>query len=326
MAATNEQLESNALTATLGKYAHLLEHDKPLAPLTSFGTGGNARFFAPARSASEMEILLRAALQTGIDCFVIGGGSNLLVSDEGYDGLIIKADMRGLRILDGDCIESGAGEDLSALVDFATKQALTGLEFAAGIYGTVGGAVYGNAGAYGGQIGDLVTQLELIDRAGRTKTVGGEYARFGYRDSYLKTTSEVVLQVRLQLKAGQQDTIRARVEEILAVRNAKFPREGGCAGCFFKNIPDPSQPHGKLPAGKLLDAVGAKGMAVGGARVYENHANIIINDGTASSKDIRELADKLKKKVFDKFGIILQEEVIEIGRPQAAGGSVSIGS
>ena len=311
---TRKQTDNNALVAALGEYSQLLETDKLLAPLTSFGTGGEARFFALAGSAAEMEALVRAANQSGVDYFVIGGGSNLLVSDDGYDGLVIKVDIRGLRRLDDDCIECGAGEDLSALVDFATEQFLTGLEFAAGIYGTVGGAIYGNAGAYGGQIGDLVRELSLIDRSGSSKIVDGTYCRFDYRDSYLKTTGEIALKARLQLIAGQQDSIRGRVSEILSVRNAKFPIKGGCAGSFFKNIPDSSQPHGKLPAGKLMDEVGARDMRVGGACVFEKHANIIINDGGATSKDIRELADKIKKKVFDKFGIMLQEEVIQVGR------------
>ena len=290
-----------------------LEFDKSLAALTSFGTGGPARFFYSARQRADLVRAVAAAKRNGLEYFLIGGGSNLLVSDDGYDGLVIRVEIGGLKLVGDDRIEAGAGENLAALVDFATAHSLSGLEFAAGIWGTVGGAIYGNAGAYGGEIGALVCGLTLVDHQGTVKQVDAGYCRFGYRDSFLKQSKEVIVDAYLRLLPGNPDEIRRRVDEIKAARKAKFP-ERGCAGCFFKNIPDPTQEHGKLAAGKLLEEVGAKGMSVGAARVFAGHANIIVNAGGATSKDIRLLADKLKEKVRQRFGINLQEEVVSLGR------------
>ncbi len=290
-----------------------LKCNHPMAPLTSFGTGGPARYFFSAATVEELTAAVEAAKRLSVDYFLIGGGSNLLVSDEGFDGLIIKVDIRGLRLVENTLVEAGAGVGLADLVEFTAAVGLTGLEFAAGIWGTVGGAVYGNAGAYGGQIGDVVRDLMLVDCDGRLKEVSAEYCRFGYRGSYLKRSREVIASARFSLAAGDEDAIRERIDEILALRQAKFP-SFGTAGCFFKNIPDPSQPHGKLPAGKLLEEAGAKGLSVGRARVYDRHANIIVAEPGATSKDIRRLADKMKEKVKSQFGIRLEEEIIMIGR------------
>ncbi|HOP07281.1 MAG TPA: UDP-N-acetylmuramate dehydrogenase [candidate division Zixibacteria bacterium] len=289
------------------------ELNKPLAPLTSFKTGGKARFFISCTSPEELSRAVTTAAEVGIDSFLLGGGSNLLISDEGYPGLVIKVAIRGIKVLPGNVIEVGSGEDLMSLVQFAADHSLTGLEFASGIWGTVGGAIYGNAGAYGGQIGSLLQDLDLVDRKGKNHRVDAEYCRFGYRDSYLKKTGEIVVVARFKLKPGKREVIQAEVDRIWKIREVKFPPDGLCAGCFFKNIPDESQPYGKLPAGKLLEEVGAKGLKVGGAIVYEKHANVILNTGNASSKDISDLADILRKKVLDKFGITLEEEIIRLG-------------
>jgi len=291
-----------------------LEFSKELAPLSSFGTGGKAKYFISAMSADGIISAIRGAKKLNIPCFVIGGGSNLLVSDEGYEGLIIKVNVLGMRLASDMVIESGAGEDLMDLVHFATANSLTSLEFAAGIWGSVGGAVYGNAGAYGGEIGSVVSELTLLHRDGRTETVSREYCQFGYRDSCLKKTGDVIVSARFALKRGDKAAISARVDEILRDREAKHPSHGNSAGCFFKNITDRSQPHGKLPAGKLLEEAGVKHLSVGGAHVYEKHANIIVNSGNATSKDIRQLADIMKRKVLDRFGVELEQEVIQIGK------------
>jgi UDP-N-acetylmuramate dehydrogenase len=289
-----------------------LEFNKPLAPCTSFRTGGPAACFLAVNDAETIARAVREAQRLGISFALIGGGSNLLVSDGGFDGLVIKVDVRGLEVLEGHVVISGAGEDLMGLVRFAQENNLAGLEFAAGIWGTVGGAIYGNAGAFGGEIGDLIIDVTLVDRAGTVRTVDRDYCRFQYRDSYLKKTREIVAEARLQLQPGDRDAIRKRVEEILALRVTKHP-EQLTAGCVFKNIPDRTQPYGKLPAGKLLEEVGAKQMAVGGAKVFERHANIIVNSGNATSADIFALLTMMKEKVRERFGIELEEEVIRIG-------------
>lgn len=291
-----------------------LKFDYPLAPLTSYKTGGPARYFRAVHSAEEIATVVAKARQLGLPYFLVGGGSNLLISDAGFDGLIIKVDVRGLALVNDVNIECGAGEDLMALVDFATENSLTGVEFAAGIWGSVGGAIYGNAGAFGGEVGSIATSITLVDNDGHVKEVSPDYCRFGYRDSYLKKTHEIVTRVRFQLQKGDRAAIKDRIQEILKLRDTKHPNTGKSAGCFFKNILDPTQPHGKLPAGKLLEESGAKDLQVGGAKVFDRHANIIVNTGSATSHDIRELADKMKKLVFEKFHIELEEEVQQVGK------------
>lgn len=302
------------LASLLAAFGPNLEFARELAPLTSYRTGGRAKYFLAAQSADEIRRAIDSARRLSIPYYVIGGGSNLLVSDFGYDGMIIKVDVRGFHLVDNVTVECGAGEDLMALVDFATDNSLTGLEFAAGIWGSVGGAIYGNAGAFGGELGNLVQSATLLSQDGEIKTVGPEYCRFAYRDSYLKTTHEVVVDVRIGLQRGNREEIAQKVKEILDLRETKHPNAGMSAGCFFKNIPDPREKFGKLPAGRLLEEVGAKQMSVGGAKVFEKHANIIVNTGNATSADIRKLADLLKAKVKEKFGIELQEEVQQLGR------------
>lgn len=301
------------MATLLGAFGPNLEFAKEMAPLTSYNTGGRAKYFMAARSADEITRCIAAASRLGIPYFVIGGGSNLLVSDDGYDGLIIRVEVTGITRWEDDGIECGAGESLAALVEFASAQELGGIEFLAGIWGTVGGAVYGNAGAFGGEIGSMISSVTIVSADGKVKTVPPEYCRFGYRDSYLKTTHEIVVSIRMRLKRGEGAAIRARVDEILSQRETKHP-SALTAGCFFKNIPDAKEKFGKLPAGRLLEQVGAKELRVGDAKVFERHANIIVNAGRATSKEIRQLADIMKQKVKERFGIELQEEVQQIGR------------
>jgi UDP-N-acetylmuramate dehydrogenase len=289
-----------------------LEFGKDLSTLTSYRTGGRARYFLSALSADEIVRATQAARRLSIPFFVIGGGSNLLISDTGFDGLIIKVDVTGISLSGPATIQCGAGEELMALVNFATEHGLTGFEFAAGIWGSVGGAIYGNAGAFGGEIGSILTSARLVDSQGNPRTVDREYCRFAYRDSYLKVTHEVVVTAAFALAPADRPAVEARIKEILAMRETKHPSEL-TAGCFFKNIPDPREPHGKLAAGKLLEQVGAKQLQVGGAKVFEKHANIIVNTGNATSQDIRKLADIMKQRVKEKFGIELQEEVQQLG-------------
>jgi len=290
-----------------------LEFDKHLAQMTSFKTGGNATYFISVNSEDEMVRIIRETQNLKVPFFLIGGGSNLLISDDGYDGLIIKVIIMNMELKNTTSISCGAGVDLMDLVNFATDNSLTGLEFAAGIWGTVGGAIFGNAGAYGGEIGDTITEVTLVDLEGNLRTVDKEYCQFQYRDSHLKKTKEIITSAQLKLIEGDKEAIKSKVDDIIASRNAKHPDENTC-GCFFKNIPDTREKYGKLPAGKLLEEIGAKNMSVGGAKIFDKHANMIINTGNASSSEISELAELLKQKVFDKFGIELEEEVTRLGK------------
>ncbi len=298
----------------LDAFGPSLEFKKELGHFTTFKTGGPALYFLKVKSAEEASTAVRTAKNLNLPFFLIGGGSNLLISDYGIDGLVVKVDVRGLKISEQTNILCGAGEDLMALINFAADIGLTGLEFAAGIWGTVGGAIFGNAGAYGGEIKDVTKEITLVDITGKIKKVERDYCKFTYRGSGLKLTKEIVIDTLFELKRGDQTKIRERIDEILAIRSTKHPIEGNSAGSFFKNIPDPTQPFGKLPAGKLLDEVGCKGLSVGGAKVYEKHANIIVNSGNATSSDIRRLADIMKQRVLDRFGILLEEEVIQLGQ------------
>ena len=303
-------LSKSDLSAAFGER---LQFDEPLSKYSSFQTGGPARYFLITQTETQICRAVATANRLGIPFFLLGGGSNLLVSDDGFDGLVIRDEILGLSLISKTEIECGAGESLMSLVNFACKCGLTGFEFAAGIWGSVGGAIFGNAGAYGGEIAHVLTNIRLVDRTGHARDVSPEYCRFAYRDSYLKVTREIVISCRLQLKFGDKTEIRGKIDDILVSRATKHP-DKLTAGSFFKNIPDATQPHGKLPAGKLLEEAGAKSLSVGGARVYEKHANIIVSDGTATSRDIRQLADQMKALVFKRFGVRLEEEVMQVGK------------
>ncbi len=294
------------------KFGDRIISNRSLADLNTFGTGGTTRLFFDARTVDELSLIVGMATKSGIPTFLLGGGSNLLVSDKGYDGLVIKNSIMGIE-LQKDEIIAGAGENLQTIVDFACENSLAGLEFANGIYGTVGGAIYGNAGAYGSETGDVLKYAQLIDRQGNIRVEQAAYFEFGYRDSKLKRTGEIVTRASFALNLGNKEQIKAKIDEIRNHRNSKLPINRYTAGCFFKNIPDKKEKYGKLSAGKLLDEVGAKGEKFGGAEVFEKHANIIINDGTASSGDIRRLAKKLKIKVKERFNIDLTEEITLLG-------------
>jgi len=296
----------------MDKFKEIVTKDEPLSAHNTFGTGGNARLFANVRSAEQLSAVIQTANELKIPFFMLGGGSNMLISDKGYDGLIIKNGIDGLMVK-GTEITAGAGENLQALVDCATDNSLTGMEFAAGIWGTVGGAIFGNAGAYGSEIGSVMTWAELVDREGRIRIENSSYFAFAYRTSKLKVTREFVTRAGFGLKQGEKEEIRSKVDEIVATRKEKLPEMENSAGCFFKNIVDKREKFGKLPAGKLLEEIGAKEMHIGGAHVYSKHANIIINDGTASSREIHKLGVILKKRVQEKFGIELAEEITLLG-------------
>ena len=299
------------------EFGDKLSFDHPLAMFSTYRTGGPARYFIAVKSAQELSAAVKSALKLDLPFFILGGGSNILVADGGYGGLVIKVDVLGLSVVDVTTVEVGAGVDLMKLVEFSAEHGLTGLEFASGIAGSVGGALYGNAGAYGNEIGRVVSKILLVTQAGDIKEVGPEYCRFGYRDSYLKRSRDVVVRASFLLERGDAQEIRRQIAEIVQVRESKLPIKEYSAGCFFKNIPDPKEKYGKLPAGRLLEEIGAKKMTVGGAKVYEKHANIIINTGTATSKDISDLAGQLKAAVLSRFGIELEEEVIRIGNHEA---------
>ncbi len=234
----------------------------------------------------------------------------MLFADEGYRGLILKNEVQGIHRKRGSArVDVLAGTPLADLILFALEEGLAGLEFAAGIPGTVGGAVFGNAGAWGQAIGQRLLEAVLLDGQGRETRVGNDDFKFGYRHSILKSRHSTILRVVLKLRKDDRARIKARMEESLAKRKAPCPSPiMAYAGSFFKN---PVLPDGtKIAAGHLLEKVGAKELRRGRAVVYPGHANFILNRGGATSADIRGLARTMKSRVKRKFGITLEEEII----------------
>ncbi len=277
--------------------------DLPLRDFSRFRIGGPARQIVLAESREE----LLSALEPS--ALVFGEGTNVLFPDEGLEKKVIFF-QGGEFHLDGQWVVSDAGVNLQAIVKGSLEQGLGGLEDLAGIPGTLGGAIYGNAGAFGTQIGDLVREVEVW-KEGRLLRLKSPW--FGYRDSIFKREGGVILRAWLKLRRakGREKEI---AEERLRLRREKHPPpQTPCAGSFFKNVVLPD--GRKIPAGKLLEEVGAKGMRIGGAGVFPGHANFIINLGKAKAEDVLRLANILKEKVRERFGIELEEEVIVVRDP-----------
>jgi len=280
-----------------------------LADFAHFQIGGKADYFFSASSVFELERAVALARECSLPYYIIGGGYNILFDDMGFRGLVIKNDIQGMVRTAKDKVRVSSGSALPDFVHYCVEQGLGRLEFLAGIPGTVGGAVCGNAGAFDGEIGDHVEEALIFDEQGGEQEVDREYFVFGYRSSRLKTTRDVLLDVSFSLEESERNKITSTIEEILDKRKKKHPPwDIACAGSFFQN---PILPDGrKVPAAQLLEQVGAKGLAVGNAAVYEDHANFIINKGGATAKEVCQLAAELKKRVKNEFGVDLREEVI----------------
>jgi UDP-N-acetylmuramate dehydrogenase len=276
---------------------------------SNFKVGGSADYFFEARTEKEIVSVLRFVKTSSLPYYIIGGGYNILFSDEGFRGLIIRNSIKGLNKDDKKVIKVKSGTPLKELVDFCLHKRVGGLEFLAGIPGTVGGAVCGNAGAFGCDIGSLLMNARILTEFGKILQVEKNYFRFEYRGSRLKINKDVLLDVRLQGKTKAQEEIKKSMNESLQTRKKKHPPYGtASAGSYFKN---PVLPSGeKVAAAALLDQVDAKEKKTGDAAVYSGHANFIINQGNATSQDIRLLAGELKQKVYKKFRVKLEEEVI----------------
>jgi UDP-N-acetylmuramate dehydrogenase len=296
--------------AFLEKLGASLSENVPLSAMSSFGIGGPADLFFEARTEEEIEAAVSIAVTEKYPFYVIGGGYNLLFDDAGYRGLIIRNRLDGVR-REGYRLNVLSGTSLSCVLREALAAGLTGLEFLAGIPGTVGGAVYGNAGAYGWSIGDVIETATVLRPGGARRTVPRGELGFGYRDSVLKRAGGIVLSGVLVCTPGDSRESEARIREILEKRWTKHPPHGtACAGSYFKNSSSAS--GARIAAGQLLDQAGARGLAVGDAAVSDVHCNFIINKGNARSADVLALAERLKEMVFKTFGVRLEEEVIHL--------------
>ncbi len=277
---------------------------------SSYKIGGRADYFFAAGSAKDLKSCLRFVHERTLPFYIIGDGTNILFDDAGFRGLILKNEVKGIdrRSKEGR-VEAFSGTHLSDLVDLALEDSLEGIEFAAGIPGTIGGAIYGNAGAFGQCIGDFLEEAVLLDKQGQEFRVGRDFFRFSYRHSSLKTDHLALLKAVFRLVKGDRRKIKSIVQENLEKRRARHPAgTTAYAGSYFKN---PVLPEGtKMAAGYLLEKVGAKELKVGGAVVYSGHANFILNVGGAKAGDVLQLAQELKSRVKKEFGIELEEEVI----------------
>lgn len=291
---------------TLGKK---LRQAVPLREYANFKVGGPADYFFAASTIDEITQAIGLAEQFDIPFYILGGGYNLLFDDEGFRGLMIKNCVRGVTKTGETEIEAYSGMPIHELVRFCTENALEGFEFMAGIPGTVGGAVCGNAGAFERAIGSFLTEAQIMKKGIVRVSEDRAYFEFGYRRSRLRTSRDLLLKAKFLLEKGNRKGIESKIAENLARREKKHPPKGeACAGSYFKN---PVLPDGKrVPAARLLDKVGAKGLRIGGAAVFSDHANFIINQHEATTQDILRLAQELKKRVKQEFGIELEEEVI----------------
>jgi UDP-N-acetylmuramate dehydrogenase len=294
---------SENLFGTLGQN---LKQNEKLAPYTTFGIGGDALFFYVAKKPEELIQAVQIAKEGRLPFFVLGGGSNVLVSDSGFKGLVIKNKCNQIFLSDKE-ITCQSGAFLDDLISLGCENSLSGMEFAAGIPGTVGGAVYGNAGALGKTVGDLLTEAVILNSQGKIEKVEKEYFEFGYRESKLKKTKNILLSATFELTKSEKEKIKKEIQKNLEERRKKLPQKEKSAGCFFKNVVKNGK---KISAGFLLEQVDAKKMKEGDAAVFDKHANILINSGKAKSEEVRKIADLLKRKVKEKFGIDLEEEVV----------------
>jgi UDP-N-acetylmuramate dehydrogenase len=292
---------------------------------TTLKVGGPARWFWAASDVEELSKVLSACAEHEVPYLLIGHGSNLLMSDVGYPGLVIQNRCKGTRIGDETYAESGVS--FGSLFYQTAREGYSGLEWAIGIPGTVGGALVSNAGAYRGNIGPLVRSVRVFAE-GIDQVVGPEWMEFSYRDSRLRRAGigrTVILSCTLELKpGGDPDTIIAAAKEYQAQRRAKQPYAPS-AGSFFKNVNDkglaeslPNLPPalkeaGVVPAGFLIEACGLKGLQEGGAQASEKHANFLINTGEATASDLRRLAARVKEAVHERFKVTLEEEVLYVG-------------
>ena len=291
--------------------------EEPLAGYTTFKTGGPADIFAIAKTKEDVINILSLGKELSIPLFILGGGSNILMSDKGFRGMVAKNELISIR-REGNGIYAETGTGINDLLDFCAKESLAGLEFMSGIYGTLGGAVAGNAGAYGHAIGEFVESLTVINGGGRILELSRDSLDFSYRsmkikDGHQKTDTNFITGCGLKLATGDSAKIKENMQKILNERNGKMPDPIPSAGCFFRNIETEESCNGKLAAGKLLEEIGAKMMGNKKVGVHERHSNIIMNLGNAKSSDILSFAKKLEKKVLEKKGIKLEFEVKLVG-------------
>lgn len=281
--------------------------EEPMHKHTTFLVGGPAEVFVTVENKEQLEKIIKYLNLVERPYFILGNGSNLLVGDKGYRGVIIRlgGEFNTLKT-EGTLLTAGASVLLSAVAREAMENGLTGMEFASGIPGSIGGGVKMNAGAYDGEMRQIVESVQVMYKDGSILDLDNETMEFGYRNSVIKNRPYVVLQVSLRLQPGNREEILARMNELAARRKEKQPLEFASAGSTFK------RPEGYF-AGKLIMDSGLRGARIGGAQISEKHCGFVINDGTATAADIAELIQEVSETVKEKFGVTLEPEVILLG-------------
>lgn len=281
--------------------------DEPMSRHTTFKIGGNADVLVTVKTTDELKQVLLLANKLNVPYFVLGKGSNLLVSDNGIEGMVISLATLNNITISGNKVICGAGASLRSVCIAAQKASLSGLEFAYGIPGTVGGALYMNAGAYGGEMSQVTVSATAVDSLGNEVVLSIDDMKLGYRTSAFKNSELIITDVTFELKSGKSEDIKAAMNDFFSRRQDKQPLEFPSAGSTFK------RPEGYF-AGALIEKNNLKGVSVGGAQVSEKHAGFVINRGGATCGDVLTLIEKIKDVVKNSDGVTLEPEVIFVGR------------
>ena len=293
-----------------------IEHAR-LDNYTTFRLGGPCRLLINCETPEDLENAVRELHSKKQPFVLIGGGSNLVVSDEGLDVAVVRyVSETPIIERDGNDVVVAASTSLDELALFCVDEGLEGLNYTTGIPGTVGGAVVGNAGAWGKQVGDVLKSVTLLDSNGKKKDVGVDYCGFRYRHSHLKKTGDIVVTVRFALKPGDSVALAQERAEILKKRAEKHPdlKIHPCAGSFFRNVEPTSKADRRQAAGWFLEEAGGKNLSVGGAQIFDKHANIIVKGPNCTAQDVHDLSQQMIKIVRDKFGFDLMREVRFVGK------------
>lgn len=289
----------------------------PLSDFTTFHLGGTCPALLSCQTPTQLEKAIQSCLAENIPFILIGGGSNLVVSDQGTDCHVIRyvSETPLIERQDNDLIVS-ASTSLDALAKYAAENGLEGLGCTSGIPGTVGGAIVGNAGAFGKQIGDVVKSITILDKRGLKKDLSSDELGFTYRNSILKKTGDIVLSAHFALKSGDKESLLSERDHILKIRHEKHPdlNVDPCAGSFFRNVEPTSDAGKRQAAGWFLDQAGGKDLTRGGAKIYSKHANIIIKSNNCRAQDVYELSHEMAQLIKEKFALDLIREVRFVGK------------
>ncbi len=292
----------------------LVLQGQSLKQRTTLQIGGPAALLCEVQNTEHAQRFQEICFNNNLPLFVLGGGSNILAADEGFPGMVLRVSTQEF-LPAGDTLVAGAGLDFDTLISRSLASGLSGLEFASGIPGTLGGAIMGNAGCYGHEIGEFLVEAITLAPDGTIKRRGPEDFGFQYRATSLAGSGEILLQATLKLTSGGVEAATNIRDEKIADRQRKHPQNLPSAGSWFRNLPPAVQGQRRVAAGSLLEKVGSKDMHEGDARVFQGHANMIVNTGSASCKQVQKLARRMQDAVWDKFQVKLVQEVRHLGPP-----------